>query len=215
MKKRIFIIPILLLAFLSFVLFTSRVQVKAEEITEPETTETETPKDEIEIKDVEEIVKGIVKEIAEKYFGNYADKQLIADIVVIASAVITYLIVIGVNIKYGKYKKGGVTEIIDSFKKVDANHLENSLKTAYEKIDTLEKVIVELKQSNETIMKVLVLAQDNTTKGKVALLEYLGSKTNNQEIVQAKEVVQKELEKEIETKQEVNEKVSEEYKEIF
>lgn len=213
--KKIALYIFSLIALFGCLFVCGNTKVKAEEIEQPETTETETPKEEIEIKDVEEIVKNVVKDLVEKYLGNYADKQLIADLSVVVTGVVTYLIVIFINIKYGKYKKGNVTEIIESFKKIDADHLKESLKTAYEKIEKLESVIVELKQSNETIMKVLVLAQDNTAKGKVALLEYLGSKTNNQEIKEAKAEVQKELEAQIETQKEVNEKVEKDYEKIF
>lgn len=201
-----------ILALFGFLFVLPQAKVKAEEMpTEPETTETETPKTEVEKKELEDFVI----EIAEKYLGDYVDKQLIADIVVIATGVLGYLGLFITSIKYGKYKKGNVNEIIDNMKKVDAEHLKKLLDISNAKVEDLIKVNEELKQGYETIMKVLVLMQDSSAKGKVALLEYLGSKTNSQEVKEAQAEVKQELETQIETQKEVNEKVEGEYQDIF
>lgn len=202
------ILSILALFGLLFVL--PHTQVKAEEIEQPETTETEeiTEQDEKEIKDY-------VVEIADKYLGKYVDKQTLTLIINLSLTALSYIGVFVINLVYNKYKKGNTNTIIESFKKIDGEHIQAQLKNAYEKIDTLEKLVIELKESHETMMKVFVLSQDKSAEGKVAMLDYLGSHTQNSEVQEKAQELSGELEKEVEVKQEVNEKVKDEYQEIF
>lgn len=202
------ILSILALFGLLFVL--PQTKVKAEEIEQPETTETEeiTEQDEKEIKDY-------VIDVADKYLGKYVDKQTLTLIINLSLTALSYIGVFVINLVYNKYKKGNTNEIIESFKKVDGEHIKAQLKNAYEKIDTLEKLVIELKESQETMMKVFVLSQDKSVEGKVAMLDYIGKHTQNNEVQEKAQEISGELEKEVEVKQEVNEKVKDEYQEIF
>lgn len=207
MKKRFLFIPILLIALL-VVLFTTPVQVKAEEVVEPETTETQPA---VEKKEVEDIII----EIANKYLGDYVDKQLIANIVTVASAVIGYISLLIVSIKYGKYKKNITDTILSGIQEEDGKHLKTELEKSDKKVEVLTEAIKELQKGYDVIVKALILSQDSTAKGKVTLLEYLGTKTDNPVVQEAKVQVKAEIEKQEEIKQEVNEKVSGEYTDIF
>lgn len=207
MKKRFLFIPILLFALL-VVLFTTPVQVKAEEVVEPETTETQPA---VEKKEVEDLII----EIANKYLGDYVDKQLIANIVTVASAVITYLILLIVNVRYGKYKKNITDSILLGIEKENGAHLKPIVQELTNKLDKLSEENKQLKDGYDVIVKALILSQDSTATGKVALLEYLGTKTDNPVVQEAKVQVKAEIEKQEEIKQEVNEKVSGEYTDIF
>lgn len=208
MKKVLWLFTIIALLGCMFVL--PSIKVKAEEIEQPETTETEeiTEQDEKEIKDY-------VVDVADKYLGKYVDKQTLTLIINLSLTALSYLGMFVINLVYNKYKKGNTNTIIESFKKIDGEHIKTQLKNAYEKIDTLEKVIVQLKESHETMMKVFVLSQDKSVEGKVAMLEYIGKHTQNDEVQEKAQEISGELEKEVEVKQEVNEKVKDEYQEIF
>ena len=196
-----------LLIGLIFILPTTK--VKAEEIDEPETTETQ-PAEYKEI-DLEEIVV----DIADKYLGEYVDRQLIANIVSIATGVLGYLGLIITNIIYKKYKKNTVDDFMKALASNDGAHLQTYVKDLKEEILSLKAQNLELKKGYDTVVKALVLSQDNTAKGKIALLEYLGVNTDNQETKAEAEQITKKLEEEQAKKEEVNAKVSGEYNDLF
>lgn len=208
MKKGILytFIAVLLIGLI-FILPTTK--VKAEEIDEPETTETQ-PTEYKEI-DLEEIVV----DIADKYLGEYVDRQLIANIVSIATGVLGYLALIITNIIYKKYKKNTVDDFMKALISNDGDHLKVIVKDLKEEIQSLKAQYLELKKANDTVVKALVLSQDNTAKGKIALLEYLGVNTDNQETKAEAEQITKKLEEEQAKKEEVNAKVSGEYNDLF
>ena len=177
----------------------------------PATTEAPATDDEVDYKEAQEVVT----EIATKYLGEYLDKQLIADIVALVFGAISLGILAGTYIKYKKGNKD-TNDVVEQAierelkeKIIDFTNQSNKL------IQPLIEQNEELKKGYETIMKVLVLMQDASPKGKVALIDYLGGKTNNQEVKETAEQVQAEIEKQEETKKEVTEKVNGEYENIF
>jgi len=206
---------------LSF-LFIAPVFVKAEDepvtTTAPITTTTvlETTTDVYDEKDYDtKDAQQVVTEIAEKYLGEYLDKQLIADIVALVFGAVSLCIFIGTYIKYKKAHKDTNDVVAQSIERELKEKINAFVNQTTALIEPLIEQNKELKEGYETIMKVLVLMQDATPKGKVALIDYLGGKTSNKEVKEASEQVQAEIEKQEETKKEVTEKVNGEYENIF
>ena len=152
------------------------------------------------------------EETDEKYIERDTVQKIISwltDAGVLASLFVVYL-------KYRKYKKNTVEEVISAVKKEIGDYLtENFEKLSQDEIDKVKQAIKSLESSNEVIMKVLVLMQDNTAKGKTALIDYLGSKTESDEVKQATEDVKETLEQQEEIREEAFEKVEKDYQEIF
>lgn len=187
---------------------TAPVTTTAPATTQPVvTTATPVEDEEVDYKEAQQVVT----EIATKYLGEYLDKQLIADIVALAFGVISLFALIGTYIKYKRVHKDTNDVVAQSIEK----EIKDKLKDVNELVKPLIEQNKELKDGYETIMKVLVLMQDASPKGKVALIDYLGSKTDNKEIKDATEQVNEEIKKQEETKKEVTEKVNGEYENIF
>lgn len=175
-------------------------------------TNTQDPQDSQE----EEITEETIKAKIEGYLANFMSESMVAKIIgwLVDAGVLGALL--GIYLKYRKYKHNSLEDVVKSTKEMIDENLQKSIDSlSKEKIDKLVKSIEALEQANETIMKVLVLMQDNTSKGKVALLEYLGSKTNNEEVKEAVKGTQEEIENALAKKEEVESKVKDEYKEIF
>ncbi len=207
-KSAFYIFSLIMLVGCLFVLPKAR--VKAEEIEQPETSET------VEMTEQEKKeIQDYIVEIADKYLGQYVDKQTLSLIISLAVGVLGYLGVFGVNLAYAKYKKGNIDLFMNALVKDDGKHLSVFVETLKAQNDELKKEIKMLKDGYETMMKVFVLSQDKSAEGKVVMLEYIGKNTENKEVQEKAKEISVELEKEIETKQEVNEKVEGEYQEIF
>lgn len=190
------------------------VTTEAPTTTAPVVTDSETPDDDetTETKDVQTLVT----EIAQEYLGEYFDKQLIANVVTVIFGVLGYVGFVITNLKYRKYKNETTGEVKTTIVDELNVHFNKAFELlSDEKIKPLIEQNEELKKGYETIMKVLVLMQDATASGKVALIEYLGSKTNSQEVKEASEQVTEKIEQEEANKKEITEKVSGEYKDIF
>ena len=121
-----------------------------------------------------------------------------------------------VYVKYRKYKATSIGDVVELTKKEVGKYLtENFKDLSATSIKEIVETVNELQNSIETIMKVLVLMQDTTTKGKSALLDFLGSKTKSDTIKQATVEVNKELEVEIKQEQEIIENTQKEFNNIF
>lgn len=84
-----------------------------------------------------------------------------------------------------------------------------------EMIQPLHDAIDKLEKSTDTIMKVLVLMQDQTANGKIALIDFLGSKTDNEEVKKSVQLVKEAVEEVKAMQEKVNSEVKGEYKELF
>ena len=206
-----------LLALFGLLFVLPQVKVRAEEDVEPMTEEVVEEEEQeeqpivIENKNAQEIVT----EVAEKYLGEYLDKQLIADIVALLFGMTGVVGVFVTNLIYRKSGKSGVNAFMDALEKNDGKHLKEFIAQLEQDKEKLANQVNQLKVGYETIMKVLVLMQDSTPKGKIALIEYLGSKTNDDSIQEVVKEVGEEIKKQEEVKAEVNEKVNGDYEEIF
>ena len=214
----LFITPIIVSAEDDPVVTTAPITTTAPETTTepvttnaPATTEAPATDDEIDYKEAQEVVT----EIATKYLGEYLDKQLIADIVALVFGAISLGALLVTYVRYKRSNKDTNDVVTQSIER----ELKNKLNEFFTQTNNLVQPLVdqneELKKGYETIMKVLVLMQDASPKGKVALIDYLGGKTDNKEVKETAEQVQAEIEKQEETKKEVTEKVNGEYENIF
>ena len=150
------------------------------------------------------------------WMSQYMEESLVVKIItwMVDAGVLSALFV--VYLKYRKHKSMTIEDLLNEYKAKMGEWLkENFDKLSKDEIDKLTNAISTLEQSNETIMKVLVLMQDNTAKGKAALIEYLGSKTDNKEVKDAAVEVSQALEEQEKVTAEVKGKVAGEYEEIF
>ena len=203
MKKILFAFAFVLMAFLM------PLAISAEGEVVEETSEG------VEEEEVEPTLDDFKLEV-ENWLSQYMEESLVVKIItwLIDAGVLSALFV--VYLKYRKYKHTTIEDLTKQFgDKIGVWLKENFDKLSEEQLDVINKNINDLEKSNETIMKVLVLMQDNTAKGKAALIEYLGSKTESQEVKNAVDEVNVALEEQEKVKAEVVEKVSGDYKEIF
>ena len=187
-----------------FVVFLIPVKVFAEE-----------PEEEVVEQEVEPTVDDFKAEVQE-WLSQYMEESLVVKIItwLVDAGVLSALFV--VYLKYRKHKSTTVEDMIKQFgDKIGIWLKDNFDQLSEEQIEKVIESINNLEKSNETIMKVLVLMQDNTAKGKAALIEYLGSKTDNAEVKNAVTEVNKVLAEQEQANAEVKAKVSGEYEEIF
>ena len=196
------------------------VKADSEEISVEESVEVseeqsvvEEQSDSVEIKEYTE--EDFKKEI-EKWLSNYAEESLVSKIItwLVDAGVISALFV--VYVKYRRHKAMTLEDVA----KLTVDKVEKTLKDQFgelskEQIKQITSKVGDLERSIETVMKVLVLMQDNTPKGKAALIEYLGDKTKSEEVKKATEEVEQAIKVEEEAKQEINKKVSGKYEDIF
>jgi len=156
------------------------------------------------------------KQALESYLSKYLEESLVHKIIqwMIDAGVLAALF--GVYVKYRKYKHNSLEDVVKAFKTEVMKYIDENLsKLTNEQVESIKEVINDLSKSNETIMKVLVLMQDKTPEGKVALLDYLGSKTNSEEVKKQAIEVKEKVEIEKKAEEEVKEAVKEDYKDIF
>ena len=213
MKK---VVKVILLVIFSFLLLGMPIAlVCADEVDEPEIiTEEEQPAPESEA-EPEPTLDDFKAEVSD-WLSQYMEESMVVKIItwMIDAGVLTALF--AVYLKYRKYKHTTIEDLTKQFgDKVGVWLKENFDKLSAEQIDKIKQSVDDLEKSNETIMKVLVLMQDNTAKGKAALIEYLGSKTDSPEIKQAVTDVSNTLEEQEKVITEVKSKVQGKYESIF
>ena len=203
--KRVLLVFCVILA-----LFFVPIRVLAnDDVIEPEQTENE-------IEAENEPTLDDFKAEVQAWMEQYMEESMVAKIItwLVDAGVLSALF--AVYLKYRKYKHTTIEDLTKQFgDKVGEWLKENFDKLSAEQIQGIKDTINKLEQSNETMMKVLILMQDNTAKGKAALLEYLGSKTDNVEVKQAVAEVGEALDQKEKAEEIVKQKVSGEYEEIF
>lgn len=201
MKKWLFAIVLILM------LLSMPLKVFAADVNEPE--------QEVEITEEEPTIDDLKAEI-QTWLEQYLETSMVAKIInwAVDAGVLTALF--AVYLKYRKYKHTTLENLIKMFQEKMGVWLKDNFdKLSVEQIEKIQKAIEDLEKSNETMMKVLILMQDNTAKGKAALIEYLGSKTDNEEVKQAVSEVGATLDEQEKKAAEINAKVAGEYEEIF
>jgi hypothetical protein len=200
-----------LLTLIFTLLLGGLVVIKQPQVVYADETETTETIEEEETETIEDFKTKIENKLSE-----YLDREKVELIIkwLIDSGVLVAMF--GVYVKYKKYKNTTIDELYTKLKTELKDYLQENFKQMG--ADELTKVcnaLKELETANETIMKVLVLMQDNTAKGRVALLEYLGNKTTNNEVKELTEEVNATIEKQQEAKQEIIDKVKNDYEQIF
>lgn len=174
-----------------------------------------------EIPSGEVIAEGVETEqdLADKvseFLGEYLNANVVADIVswLMSSGVLAFALSLLVKVR--KYKDMSGKEIVKEFEDKIGDYLKDNFnKLSDTEIAKITGALKSVEETQETLMKVLLLMQDSTTKGKVALLDYLGTKTHSESVKADAETLAEKLEEEIKVKEEVVEKIGEEYTEIF
>lgn len=217
MRKFLFAFIVILA---SFIMVLVPVSVLADEDTEEpvidETTEETGNENETENEVETDPTLDDFKNEVQAWMSQYMEESLVVKIItwLVDAGVLSALFV--VYLKYRKHKSMTIEELLNEYKVKMGEWLkENFDKLSEEQIDKIKDSINSLEQSNETIMKVLVLMQDNTAKGKATLIEYLGSKTNNKEVKEAATEVSQILEEQEKATLEVKNKVAGDYEKIF
>ena len=187
-----------------------------EETTTDEITTTEKPTEDEKPVDENEPTLEEFKNELKDFLSQYIEESAVVKIItwLIDAGVLSALFV--VYLRYRKYKHTTVEDLTKQFGDKVGKWLKDSFdKLSEEEIAKITSSIDDLEKANETIMKVLILMQDNTAKGKAALIEYLGSKTNSEEIKTAAKEVNETLEEQHANEEQVKSKVAGEYEDIF
>ncbi len=220
MKKLFLLVSLpVVAAGLSLAIMNKPTVLYAEGESEPETSEPAPESSEEPITSSEEPVETEESKALDEvkaWLGQHLDKQMVANIITWCSEAGVLTGLLGIYIKYRKFKYKTLEDLVNLVKAEVGKYLTEAFNNlSEEKIKKLECAVETLEQSNETMMKVLVLMQDSTKAGKVALLDFLGSKTNSKEIKEAAEEVTKELEEQKVKEDAVKEAVKEDYEKIF
>lgn len=155
-------------------------------------------------------------EKVKNYVAQYTGESLAIKIVgwLVDAGVLSGMFVVW--LKYRKYKHNTVEEVIGAVKSEVGTYTKEAINSLSEsQIKSIIDKVGDLEGAVETIMKVLVLMQDTTAEGKVALLDYLGSKTNNPEIKEQASDEKEKIEEQIKKDEVVRDKVANDYEEIF
>lgn len=205
MKKRfLFILPFFVTIGLSSAIKEHTLVTHAEE---PEVTEVE--------EEMTEEEKSALAEIKSK-LSERLDEQKVESIIKWCFDSGILLALLGVYIKYRKAKYKTVEDIANLLKDLVKKYIkENFDELSKDQIASLVNGLDKVEKSTETIMKVLVLMQDNTKQGKIALLDFLGSKTDSKDVKDASKEVTEELEKQEAKDAEVKKEVEGDYEKIF
>lgn len=217
MKKLFLLVSLpVVAAGLSLAIMNKPTVLYAEGESEPETSEPAPESSEEPVVVEEETEESKALDEVKAWLGQHLDKQMVANIITWCSEAGVLTGLLGIYIKYRKFKYKTLEDLVNLVKAEVGKYLTEAFNNlSEEKIKKLEGAVETLEQSNETMMKVLVLMQDSTKAGKVALLDFLGSKTNSKEIKEAAEEVTKELEEQKVKEDAVKEAVKEDYEKIF
>lgn len=181
------------------------------EITETTTTTTENGDGDISYEESEEEVVETLKEWLLQFF----DSNLVGFIInwAIDAGLIT--IIAGIYFKYRKYKAKSSQEIASEVKEQINEILNASFKDlSSEQQEKVINVINKLNSEIETLKKALVLAQDKTAEGKIALLNLINETTKEVEVIKEVEKVKEKVIDKSNKEKQANEKVKEKYKPV-
>lgn len=164
----------------------------------------------------QEEVESTIKEKIENWASEYVSWDYVSSIINWSIdtgllSVIAFLIV-----KTRKYKSLTGEQIVDLLKSQLIETLTTNFKEMSE--EQLKQLVLnmdKLSSDIEVMKKALVLAQDKTAEGKIALLNLINGTTENKETKEAIEEQKEKIEKEEAKIEEVKSAVDGEYKEIF
>lgn len=156
-----------------------------------------------------------VIETLKEWLLQFFDSNLVGFVInwAIDAGLIT--IIAGIYFKYRKYKAKSSQEIASEVKEQINEILNASFKDlSKEQQEKIVNVITKLNSEIETLKKALVLAQDKTAEGKIALLNLINETTKEVEVIKEVEKVKEKVIEESNKEKEINEKVKEKYKPV-
>lgn len=207
MKKILLLTSMVMLACA----ITTKTQIKyakAEEGTSIIAPSSTTPTSIETPEETEEKVTEKIKEWLTEYLGESMAIKIIGWAV--DAGVMTALVAI--YIRYRKYKATSLEDVAKLMK----SEIETHLTACFGNLDKnmvkqLTKGMSECIEKMDNVMKALVLAQDKTAEGKIALLNLINESTTDKEVKEATEVVKEEIKQEQKVEQIVKEKVKTDY----
>lgn len=189
----------------------------------PEGETEETPKldmDSITVEaevDEEKLTEQVTK-IIEDFLGNYLQESMVADIVTWLIDIGAMGALVGIFLKYRKYKHTTIGDMEKLVQEVVKKQMEENFKamdgnTAKFICEAME-AINELSKKFDVVLQATALAQDPSAEGKIAMLKLVQGISDDKKIVEKIEEIKDEIVAEQEAVKEVEEKVAGEYTEI-
>lgn len=169
----------------------------------------ETPTEPTEPTEEEIDTEEKLTEKVRKWLSQYLDARLVADIITWATTGGLMTALFAVYIKYRRYKATTVGELVAITKAEVGKALKQSFEgLSKEEIKKLTDGIDSLRESNDKVIKALVLAQDKSSEGKIALLK-LVSEGASKDVKEAAKVAEESVKKEEKATEEVKKAVGE------
>lgn len=189
---------------LSGLLMFAPIQNNVETVEEPpivEVVETE-----------EEMTEEQFTEKVKEFLGQYLNENIVVEIITWAYNTGLITVLMTLYVKSRKFKGKTTEEIQKAVQDEVKTQITYGFKTmSVEHLQAIYNRMGELEHGMQIMMKALVLAQDKTAEGRIALLNLITEKTNNAEITAVAEQVKEEIVAETQVEQIVKEKVAGEY----
>lgn len=190
---------------LASVLMFAPIQNADETVVEPPVNETVETEENIETEEQ-------FTEKLKDFLGQYLNENIVVEVISWAYNTGLISVLFTLYIKSRKFKGKTTDEIYDGVKEEVKTQVAYCFKSmSAEQLQPIYDRMVSLEHGLQLMMKALVLAQDKTAEGRIALLNLITEKVNNEEVTKVAEQVKEEIIEETKTGQLVKEKVSGEY----
>ena len=193
---------------LSGVLMFAPIQNADETVVEPPVQETIPGEEIVE----EEMTEEQFTEKIKEFLGQYLNENVVVEIISWAMNTGLIGVLFTLYIKSRKYKGKSAQEIQELVKQDIPSLVKECFnKMSVEHLQAIYNRMGELEHGMQIMMKALVLAQDKTAEGRIALLNLITEKTNNTEVTKVAEMVKQEIIEETKAEKLIIEKISGDY----
>lgn len=193
---------------LSGVLMFAPIQNADETVVEPPVQETIPGEEIVE----EEMTEEQFTEKVKEFLGQYLNENVVVEIISWAMNTGLIGVLFTLYIKSRKYKGKSAQEIQELVKQDIPSLVKECFnKMSVEHLQAIYNRMGELEHGMQIMMKALVLAQDKTAEGRIALLNLITEKTNNTEVTKVAEMVKQEIIEETKAEKLIIEKISGDY----
>ena len=193
---------------LSGVLMFAPIQNADETVVEPPVQETILGEEIVE----EEMTEEQFTEKIKEFLGQYLNENVVVEIISWAMNTGLIGVLFTLYIKSRKYKGKSAQEIQELVKQDIPSLVKECFnKMSVEHLQAIYNRMGELEHGMQIMMKALVLAQDKTAEGRIALLNLITEKTNNTEVTKVAEMVKQEIIEETKAEKLIIEKISGDY----
>lgn len=193
---------------LSGVLMFAPIQNADETVVEPPVQETIPGEEIVE----EEMTEEQFTEKVKEFLGQYLNENIVVEIITWAMNTGLISVLFTLYIKSRKYKGKSAQEIQELVKQDIPSLVKECFnKMSVEHLQNIYNRMGELEHGMQIMMKALVLAQDKTAEGRIALLNLITEKTNNTEVTKVAEMVKQEIIEETKAEKLIIEKISGDY----